>query len=334
MTARARTIIVGPSHWHFPLYADRIEARHEVIGFSDENGIFARQLPTLRDKPFFADWRDLLDAHGDAELAYVFAPHAEMAEICHTLVARGIPTVVEKPAGISRGELSALRRAAESAGVPIVTALIMREGPVEQWLAKAGQTVYDSVQFIVGPPSRYLSSGSPWMLDPERSGGGCTVNLAPHFVDSFLRSSGATRVSVTAAMSARLHGQLIEDFASMTLAAADGCIGTIQVGYAFPLSGLKRHSAWVRIGRNGTASIATDGTASFTNVDGATEEATLVVDTDPLYGPFVDLVAERLERGLSGLPDIRDLESVMAVIWDAYDAAGRTSTPAGAEMPS
>jgi predicted dehydrogenase len=324
VTSRATTILFGPSHWHFPLYADRIAARHDVVGFSDSNETFARGLPTLRDTPFFADWRDLLEAHASAELAYVFSPHAEMAEICRALVARGIPIVVEKPAGISRQELSALREAAESANVPVIAALVLRDGPVERLLSKAGPALYDSVQFIVGPPSRYLHNGSPWMLQGARSGGGCTVNLAPHFVDSFLRSAGTDSVSVTSAMSASLHGQSIEDFASLTLTTPDGRIGTVQVGYAFPSSDLKRYSSWVRVGADGTASIATDGTASFTSAAGATEEARLVVDSDPRYGPFVDLVADGLDRGLSGLPGIRELESVMTVIWDAYDVAGRS----------
>ena len=59
--------------------------------------------------------------------------------------------------------------------------------------------MYESVQFIAGPPDRYLTHGSPWMVDINRAGGGCMVNLAPHFVDLFLRSAGAVDAAVTAA---------------------------------------------------------------------------------------------------------------------------------------
>jgi predicted dehydrogenase len=182
--------------------------------------------------------------------------------------------------------------------------------------------VYESVQFIAGPPDRYLVNGSPWMVDRDRAGGGCMVNLAPHFVDLFLRSAGAQKVAVTAALSSTLHGRSVEDYASMTLTTADGRIATIEVGYAFPGSPLKRHCSFMRIGDEGTATIWSDGNASFTSVDGVTETARFNVDSDPLYATFVDRVAEQLGRGFAGLPRISDLETTMTVIWDAY-AHGR-----------
>jgi len=182
--------------------------------------------------------------------------------------------------------------------------------------------VYESVQFIAGPPDRYLVGGSPWMVDVERAGGGCMVNLAPHFVDLFLRSAGAEEVAVTAALSSALHGRGVEDYASMTLTTVDGRIATIEVGYAFPGSPLKRHCSFMRIGAAGTATVWSDGNASFTSNDGVTETAVLEVDSDPLYGLFVDRVAEQLSRGFVELPRISDLEATMAVIWDAY-AHGR-----------
>jgi predicted dehydrogenase len=160
------------------------------------------------------------------------------------------------------------------------------------------------------------------MVDVERAGGGCMVNLAPHFVDLFLRSAGAEEVAVTASLSSMLHRRSVEDYASLTLTTADGRIATIEVGYAFPGSPLKRHCSFMRIGAAGTAAIWSDGTASFTSVDGVTETALIDVDSDPLYGTFVDQVAEQLRRGFVELPRISDLETTMAVIWDAY-AHGR-----------
>jgi predicted dehydrogenase len=129
-------------------------------------------------------------------------------------------------------------------------------------------------------------------------------------------------VAVKAALSSTLHGGSVEDYASMTLTTADGRIATIEVGYAFPGSPLKRHCSFLRVGAEGAASIWSDGSASFTSVNGVTETAHLVVDSDPLYARFVDRVAEQLADGFAGLPRIDDLESTMTVIWDAY-AHGR-----------
>ena len=324
---RARTIIFGPAHWHFPLYADRISALHEVVGMSEGcPATRVRRLAQRWNAPLYSSWKELLASHGDAELAYVLVPHDEMSEVCLALIAQRIPLVVEKPAGVSLQQVTEVREAAEAAGVPIAVPLVQRRGPVDGWLAMAGDSVYESVQFIAGPADRYRTNGSPWMLDLDRAGGGCLINLAPHFVDLFLRSTGAQGATVTAALSSALHHRAIEDYASLTLTTADGRIATIEVGYAFPLSPLKRHFAYLRIGTAGAATIQSNGRASFTSADGATQVARLNVDSDPLYGAFVDQVAKQLDRGFAGLAGIRDLEATMTVIWDAYSTVRREGT--------
>ncbi|GAA4489228.1 Gfo/Idh/MocA family protein [Microbacterium panaciterrae] len=320
----ARTMVFGPSHWHVPLCAERIGARHDVIGVSDEDADSARHYGDLWDAPVYERWQDVLAAHPDADLAYVFVPHDQMRDACLALIAARIPLVVEKPAGVSRSEVADVRAAAEAAGVPIAVTFVQRGGPIEHWLSQAGPAVYESTQFIAGPPGRYLTNGSPWMVDRARAGGGCVINLAPHFIDMFLRSAGQRRAKASAALSSTLHGRGVEDFGSLTLTTSDGRIGTIQVGYAFPDSVLKRHCSFTRIGPNGVASIWTDGTASFTDTAGATQVSRLDVDSDPLYDRFVDAVADTLDQGFEGLPGIRDLEDAMAIVWDAYSEGSPT----------
>ena len=135
---------------------------------------------------------------------------------------------------------------------------------------------------------------------------------------------------MTASLSSTLHCRSVEDYASMTLTTADGRIATIEVGYAFPESPLKRHCSFMRVGTEGTATIWSDGSASFSSVDGVTETALLDVDSDPLYGLFVDQVAEQLSSGFTDLPRIHELEPAMAVIWKAYEHGrqGRASVHA------
>ena len=184
----ARTVVLGASHWHVPLYAAAMADVHDVVGVSDEDldlvGDLAEQWGWLAE----SDWRRLLDLP-DLELAYVFGPHDRMAQMCHALIERRIPFVVEKPAGTSLEQLQHVRRAAEEAGVPATVALVQRGGPADTWLAKAGQPVYQRLSFLAGPPERYDRNGNSWMLDPKRAGGGCLANLGPHFADLFLRHS-------------------------------------------------------------------------------------------------------------------------------------------------
>ena len=126
---RAKTLVVGASHWHLPLYADKIAAQHDVVGVSDPDASRVSRLARLWNAPLYSSWEEILAVHGDAELAYVLVPHNAMREVCLALIAKRIPLVVEKPAGVSLQQVTDIRVAAEAAGVPIAVPLVQREGP-------------------------------------------------------------------------------------------------------------------------------------------------------------------------------------------------------------
>jgi predicted dehydrogenase len=318
---RARTIVVGASHWHVPLYVPAMTDVHDIVGVSDERPALVDDLADHWGLTGVeTDWRRLLEIP-DVDLGYVFGAHDEMAEVCHALIERRIPFVVEKPLGTSLRELSEVRRAASEAGVPAAVPLVQREGPVDAWLAKAGAAVYSRFSFIAGPPERYLRNRNEWMLDPERAGGGCLANLGPHFVDLFLHAATATAADVDTRISSTLHRGTVEDHATLFLSTPGGSEGIVEVGYAFPDSELKRYCNFSSAGDAGFASINADGSATFTSRDGHTESTVLDVDSDPLYGTFVRRVALTLDEGFRGLPGLPDLEASMRIIWRAYELA-------------
>lgn len=317
--SRARAIVVGASHWHVPLYAAAVADVHQVVGISDDDPTRVQLLGERWGAPVATDWRRLLELP-DIELAYVFGPHDRMPQVCLALIERRIPFVVEKPLGTSLAQLQQVRRAAAEAGVPATVPLIQRDGPADRWLTKAGRPVYQRLSFIAGPPDRYDHNGNLWMLDPGRAGGGCLANLGPHFVDLFLQRSAHTTADVAARLSSTLHTRSVEDHATVILSTADGREAIVEVGYAFPQSGLKRYCSYTSVGEAGFAAIDTDGSATFTSSDGRTERATIDVDSDPLYDPFVRQVADTLGEGFGGLPTLGELEDVMRIIWRAYEA--------------
>lgn len=153
---------------------------------------------------------------------------------------------------------------------------------------------------------------------PRAGGGGCLANLGPHFADLFLQRSGNTTAEVDARLSSALHAGTVEDHATLLLTAPDGREAIIEVGYAFPDSGLKRYCSYSSAGEAGFASITSDGEATFTTLEGSTERAVIDVDSDPLYEPFVRQVARTLGDGFRGLPTLGELEDTMRIIWHAY----------------
>lgn len=323
---RARTIVIGASHWHVPLYASAITEVHGFLGCSDTDPTRIPAALTAAADITTARWQDLLGLP-DVELAYVFSPHNEMAAVCLALIDRGVAVVVEKPLGTSLEQLQAVRKAAENAGVPVTAPLVQRGGPVDEWLAQAGRPVYQRSSFIAGPPDRYTENGSPWMLDPFRAGGGCLANLGPHFVDLFLHRAASSTTQVEATVSSTLHGRAVEDHATLVLTTDDGREAVVEVGYAFPGSVLKRYCSYTSAGDRGFAAIDSTGSATFTATDGHTVTTTLDVDSDPLYAPFVHQVARTLDNGFRGLPTLGELEDTMRIIWGAYRTEQRAAHP-------
>jgi len=59
---RARTVVVGASHWHVPLYAAATAGAHRIVGVSDQDPVRVRGLAELWSAPVVADWRRLLES--------------------------------------------------------------------------------------------------------------------------------------------------------------------------------------------------------------------------------------------------------------------------------
>ncbi|MFJ2346026.1 Gfo/Idh/MocA family protein [Streptomyces antimycoticus] len=320
---RPRTAVLGARHWHVPLHVSAWGDTHDVVLVQDEEPDQVTDIARRLDAAVYGEVGEALDA-GPLDLAYVFGPHDRMVETCLALVDRGIPFVVDKPGGTGPEDVERIRDAAAAAGVAATVLFVQRGGSVDHALSLAGAPTYQRTSFVVGPPQRYHAAGCSWMLDPARSGGGCLVNLAPHFIDLFLRRSRARRVELVAAnVSASLHGEGVEDHATLVLAGDDGSEAIIEVGYAFPSSPAKRYCSFTSAGSEGYVDVGASGHVSFTHAaDGVTESSTIDVDSDPLYDVFVRQVADTWADGFAGLPTLDDLADTMSLIWAAY---GRSS---------
>ncbi|MFK4273039.1 Gfo/Idh/MocA family protein [Streptomyces milbemycinicus] len=316
---RPRTAVLGARHWHVPLYVSAWADTHDVVLVQDEEPDGVTDIARRLDAPVCGEIGEALDA-GPLDLAYVFGAHDRMVDTCLDLVERGIPFVVEKPGGTGPEDVERIRDAAASAGVAVTVPFVQRGGPVDHVLSLAGAPTYQRASFVAGPPERYHAAGCSWMLEPARSGGGCLVNLAPHFIDLFLQRSRARRVELVAAnLSASLHGEAVEDHATLVLAGDDGSEAIIEVGYAFPSSPAKRYCSYTSAGEGGYVDVGTSGDVSFTRAsDGVTESSAIDVDSDPLYDVFVRQVADTWADGFAGLPTLADLADTMRLVWAAY----------------
>lgn len=294
---RPRTVLVGASHWHAPLYLEALGTWFEVV--------------------------EVVETHAEAmspadvEVAFVMPAHAEMAAEAAHFIERGIPVVLEKPGALNLGELRALRDLAHQRDVPVAVPLVHRGAPFMTALRSVARPTYLTVDYFAGPPRRYVDAGCAWMLEPD-SGGGVLVNLGAHFVDVATQLFGAPIQTVRAVGHHAMHQLGIEDHIVVLLTTADGRSATIQLGYVFPPAASKRHVSLSLAGVDGFVSIGAEGEVRVTRDDGVVERAVIELDSDLLYREFIAAVAGSLDARFAGLPQIDDLVSAMEVVDAAY----------------
>jgi predicted dehydrogenase len=330
-----KILLLEVSHWHFPLYIDALlNAGVEIVAISDRDQMIREREAVRFGCPGHADWRKALEtSRPDAVIA--FGRHAEMPEIARALIDRRIPFALEKPAGLDADNVAALRAEAEAAGVLVAVPLVQRVGPLQALLDrlsnKEGARFTNTAwRFNAGPPSRYPKSGNGWMLDPTISGGGCLMNLGAHFVDLALGLLPTPPDAVFAHIDNSLHGALVEDTALLTMTSATGGRALVETGYNFPDGPDKREYSFSLTSAAHYVQSCPGGVAIF-RPGAEAEEVTMNLDSDPMYGMFVERFLADLAAGRAPSPGLGDLEPAMRIIDAGYLSAreGRVVTLAG-----
>jgi predicted dehydrogenase len=283
---------------------------------------------------FYESYEDLLQKE-TIDFAFAFGRHAEMPRIAEMLIERRIPFALEKPCGVKAAQVTRLRELAESAGVYVAVPFIFR---ISDFLAAIeemeGRIPSDfnhlQFRFIVGPPSRYITAGVPWMLDPAIAGGGPTINVASHFFDLFRFITGKDIATVSAVMSSRTHGGEIEDYSIVTLRTDDGVVGVVESGYSFPSTSDEQREFSFTLGSSGH--YAYSGQDAFhvrdrSNLATGTRTRPVRLETDIYYPLFVRRVLDECRAGSSPVAGLRDAEAMMEIVEAAYASARLGGAP-------
>jgi predicted dehydrogenase len=324
-----KVALLEVSHWHVPLYLAALEHPGiEVVAVSDSERSKGAGIASRFGCREYSSVESLL-ASELPDFAFVFGRHAEMPVFGRMLVERGIPFALEKPCGTNAQQVAELRGLAEAAGVYVAVPLIFRLSEMLEVLCDVdGGVPLDvtnyAVRFIVGPPSRYLDAGARWMVDPAIAGGGSTINVATHFIDLFRFLTGKEVVAVSAMMSSRNHGEPVEDHSIVTMRTADGTIGTVETGYAFPsTAGIQREFTF-SIGSRKTYFQAGSDQVTYRVRDRLSEETqsrNARLDTDIYYPRFVDRVLAEATTGAKPFAGLKEAEDMMRIMDAAYASA-------------
>jgi predicted dehydrogenase len=324
-----RVAFFGVSHWHAPLYYRPAAAMQgvDIVGVSDADPLVAQRVGRELGVPASVEPEQLLEWR--PEFAFAFGTHAEMPNLGNLLVEAGVPFVMEKPAGLTAQDVATLRDRARARGLHVGTGFNFR---VSDWYQRLRDLTADDpatvarFSFISGPPDRYRQLGCAWMLDPARSGGGCTINLAGHLIDLY-RTFTRSDPSVQSALMSNLSwGEPVEDYSAIAL-RSERAAGMVETGYGFPaeLGGFDQLFSLRTAHRY--VVVRSDDVIEITDARAFQKEVLRTPTSNFRWYPA--FVAESIDRFVTGQPpvaDMDDLHAAMRVIDAAYAAAGRLSS--------
>lgn len=308
--------IVGVGHGHSNLYIPALLSNQsgQVVAVCDPDPVkLARRAGELGGVAAYRSHTEMFDVHPGLDLVFVLGEHHAMAEAAIATARRGLPFVLEKPGGLTLAEVRGIRDAAAEAGVPVTVPFVQRLGPLSELFAAVGRPQHVALQFLAGLPQRYRDSGSEWLLDRDRAGGGVMLNLGVHFIDAFLHfcAAGGPAEVIGSELRSLEEGLGVDDYFSALLGSASGATGFVEASYTFP-SATARYVSFAIRGDRGFASMDEQGNAVIVSA-GSSRRLALDPDSNHYYRPFVGRVFETFPHGFAGLPTLEDLVNVRRV---------------------
>jgi predicted dehydrogenase len=313
---------IGASHWHLPLYLEPALRMPDVTiaSVSDPDPKAVDILKSKLGCPGDTDFRELC-RRVKPDLVIALGRHCDMPEQARFLIAEKIPFALEKPCGLNEREVADIAREAGAAGAFAAVPLVFRNGDFFELLREDAPDIqYMTFRFIAGFPQRYRAAGNDWMLDPALSGGGCTINLSPHFLDLALALMGPDVTVDQAVMSNAAWHERIEDYSCVTLArGANRCV--IETGYLFPAptSTFDMHYA---IRSPARYIVAHDPeTIELVETGGRRETRKCLTTNVPHYETFMRDIVARVRAGKPPRASLSDMVPVMRLVDAAYRKA-------------
>jgi len=314
--------MIDVSHWHARMYIDSLkELGAEVVAISDEKlEVAAKVKDELGCRRYYRDYHELIEKE-KLDFAFAFGKHCEMPLIAKQLIEENISFAMEKPVAIDSQKIKELADLADKRGIFVAVALAQRISPMVkqliEWRDKdeLGDFTHLCMRYIAGSPDRYIKGNSEWMLDKNQAGGGCTINLAVHYVDMFTYLTGKKVKNVFAKMNSLTYQKEIEDSSTIVLASEDGTIGTIETGYARPTVEPEEYHTFCT-----TKSYITARKNIMEREDRQGEKNKTEIRRYNLYTNFIENTLNSLKNGDRPIADLNDMYEVMRVVNMAYES--------------
>jgi predicted dehydrogenase len=324
-----RAAVIGASHWHLDLFLPTLLEQPDdpLVGVADGDASVAEGLGKRLDCAWSSDYRRLCD-QAEPDFVLALGAHDQMAVEAEFLIERGVPFVMEKPCGTNAAQAHRLAARASQAGVFAAVPFVWRQSELLALMRERfadDEIDYLSFRWIAGPPGRYLDSGCGWMLDPARSGGGCTINLSVHLFDLARVLLGGDVAVAAATMSNAAYRLAVEDYSVVALGSGARRF-LVETGYLLP----GPHSNFdmrfsVKAGEHYL--IATGPTeVEIVGPDGEREHVRAHTTNVPHYPVFLRDALRRVRAGEPPLASLHDMAAVLDLVEDAYRIGWRSQS--------
>lgn len=313
---KINTAILGVGHWHTKFVLEPLSTQTNLVAVSDLDEWRGASIAAQLNCQYFKNYQELLEKlHPD--FVFIYGRHSDMSQMVATVIELGIPFSVEKPAGMNAEEVLANRNLAKERGLFSSVPFTHRITPwIREIKSADSEVTHATFRLLSGTPHRYKEIGSPWVLDPDQSGGGCLINLSVLFIDLFAYLTGKDLVLENAVLSNATHDQKVEDYSNITVSAGES-VATIETGYTFPLPLGSDLSCSIRT----RDSFYTVRDELFTIFNGEVQSQQNFPTHHRLYyGQYALDTLKAWQEGREPIADLNDLYKAMRVVDKIYSS--------------
>ena len=324
---RLRVALIGVSHWHVPLYINALSRLdHKVIAVSDANEELAAELSRNLNCKAYVDYRELV-LKEKPDFVFAFGRHIDMPKIVEFLINKEIPFVIEKPAGVSSSQTKELVLLQKKVGTFVAIPFVFRYSPLMDTILsikqarQLGQLTHCYFRFIAGSPQRYIQTNSSWMLDPTLAGGGCTMNLAVHFIDLFLYLTQDTTSSIYGVLNSLTHGTEVEDFSVIVLKTKRDQISIIETGYTYPENEQNSREIYYSLTTTEGLMWARENALHWVRRGNKEKRLAISTETGEYYPIYVQKVLQEFLKDIPPRTSLKEMYEVMLIVDAVYKSA-------------
>lgn len=276
----------------------------------------AKQLATEHNAT--TSYSNVDDLLSDTELdaIYVSTPVNLHCEQVIAAAERGLHVLCDKPMALNPQECEQMIDACDANNVHLQVCFLFRFHScfqqIKAWVNenRLGQIVHGRMPFL----KKYLLTADEWRAQPDKSGGGCLMDLGPHSVD-LLRYLIGEVTEVTAFCDSTIHNYHVEETGGILMRFQNGAQGFTDLSFSVAQCDIVLEL----YGTEGTVSVINDnGWKIHTYFNG--EKQVIPSQYEDLYQHQFEHFAECVATGIAALASGDDGLKANTILSAAYQS--------------